>query len=57
MYIIHMIKKTITVKEYHANYIRNSSLNLSRFVQNRIDELIKKEVDNNGDKKIRASES
>jgi len=37
-----MITKNITIKEYQEKYIQNSSLNLSRFVQKKLDELIKR---------------
>jgi len=36
-----MRKKTITIKEYQEKYIVKNSLNLSRFVQKKLDELIK----------------
>jgi len=36
-----MRKKTITIKEYQEEYIVKNSLNLSRFVQKKLDELIK----------------
>lgn len=35
-----MIKKTITVRENQAEWIKNNHLSLSRFVQDKLDELI-----------------
>jgi len=35
-----MRKKTITIREYQEDYIVKNSLNLSRFVQKKLDKLI-----------------
>ena len=36
-----MRKKTISIKDYQEEYIVENSLNLSRFVQKKLDEKIK----------------
>ena len=41
--IICMIKKTITIREDHEEWIKRRHINLSRFVQAKIDEEIKSE--------------
>lgn len=35
-----MIRKNITIKKQHADWIENNSINLSRFVQRCIDDKI-----------------
>jgi post-segregation antitoxin (ccd killing protein) len=37
-----MIHKTITIKDEHEEWIKKHSINLSRFVQNRINEILDK---------------
>jgi len=36
------IRKTITIKEKQDKYIQDNSINLSRFVQKRLDESMRK---------------
>ena len=35
-----MIKKAISIKDEHEKWIKDNSINLSRFVQKRIDEVM-----------------
>ncbi len=43
LYIIYnMILKSISIKEEHEDWIKTNSINLSRFIQNKIDVEIKK---------------
>jgi len=35
------VRKQITIKDYQAKYIEDNYLNLSKFVQEQLDELIK----------------
>jgi len=39
-----MRKKTITIKDYQEEYIQDNTLNLSRFVQKKLDERIKSKL-------------
>lgn len=36
------VKKTITIKKEHAKWIKENCINLSRFVQSKIEEEVKK---------------
>lgn len=45
LYVIYMREKSITVREDQAEWIEENYLNLSRFVQGKLDELMS---DNNG---------
>ncbi len=38
-----VVQKTITIREDQEEAIRNNHINLSRFVQDKLDELFKKE--------------
>lgn len=40
-YSMHMIHKTISIKDEHAQWVTEKTINLSRFVQSAIDEEIK----------------
>jgi len=42
MDILRMIRKTITIREDQGKWIRQKHINLSRFVQAKIDEEMKK---------------
>ena len=40
--MVEYIKKTITIKKEHNEWIKKTALNLSRFVQNALDKVMKK---------------
>lgn len=39
-----MVNKTISIKEKHEKWVKEKHINLSRFVQSKIDEEIKNET-------------
>ena len=41
-YTYNMIHKTITIEQKHEDWIKDNSINLSRYVQKKIDEELKK---------------
>ena len=42
-YTYNMIHKTITIKQIHEEWIEKNTINLSRFVQRKIDEELENE--------------
>lgn len=50
--MLRMVNKTISLKQKHIDYVTSTSLNLSRYVQNKLDQEIK-EGDKHGNKNIR----
>jgi len=43
--IVSMIKKTITIREEQEKWIQNNHLNLSRFVQDKLDDVMEERED------------
>ncbi len=44
--MLNMITKTITIKKEHEDWIKDNSINLSRFVQRKIEEKIVAQTQN-----------
>lgn len=41
-FMVNYVKKTITIKKEHDDWIKKNAINLSRFVQNCIEKITKK---------------